>query len=300
MSHKIAFSLVAERLGQGASHPALLYIATLSPSSRRFMRSSLDILAAEVSGGAATHMTCPWATLRFEHTRWLRSQLVKRYKPASVNRHLAALRGVLKYCFRLGLMSAEDYQHAVQIRDVRVSPRMRGLSPDELLRILKSCDDDDGPLATRDSAILALLYGTGLRCSETASLRLGDYDGESLTVGADAAAQRVLPLNASVKRRLDKWLAIRGRHKGPIFLQVNKSPKVLPKGLSSKAIIRTCYRRADAVGMDRFSPTDLRRSFMLDLLEAGADVVSVSRLAGHATLRAASGYNTARKKPADS
>jgi site-specific recombinase XerD len=55
---------------------------------------------------------------------------------------------------------------------------------------------------------------------------------------------------------------------------------VLPKGISPQSILLACYRRADAAGIDRFSPHDLRRSFMADLLAAGADIVAVRRLTG--------------------
>ena len=50
----------------------------------------------------------PWHRLGYQHTQALRAALADRYSPATVNRHLAALRGVLKEAWRLGLMDAED------------------------------------------------------------------------------------------------------------------------------------------------------------------------------------------------
>ena len=267
-------------------HPALFYLATLSPQSRRTMRGALDTLAAEITGGVATHMTCPWSALRYQHTRRLRARLVKRYKPATVNRHLAALRSVLKQCYRLGLMGADDYQRAVDLRHVRVAPRKRGLNVDEIQSLFASCDDDDGLQATRDAAVLALLYGAGLRRSEVVALRLHDYSGKTVAFRGADENERVVPLSAGIRQRLDAWLDLRGHRDGPLFLQFNKSGVVLSNGISPQSVLLTCYRRADVAGVDRFSPHDLRRSFMQDLLDAGADIVAVRRLTGNRYLKA--------------
>ncbi len=269
-----------------APHPALLYLAMLSPQSRRTMRGALDVLAAEVTGGIADHTTCPWSELRYHHTRWLRSRLVAKYKPTTANRHIAALRGVLKRCFWLGLMGADDYQRAVDVRHTVVIPRKRGLSFDEIEALFASCDDDGGPQSTRDAAVLALLYGAGLRRSEVVALDLRDFDGEAVAVHGAGADERVLPLSTGIRHRIDTWLDLRGRGDGPLFRRFNKNGEVLPNRLGPLSVLLTCHRRADAAGIDRFSARDLRRSFMKDLLDAGADVVAVRRLAGKPRLKA--------------
>ena len=98
------------------THPVAAYLAGLSERSRRTMLGCLNTIASLCSGGAADAETLPWHELRFEHTTAVRSALAERYpKPSTVNLHLAALRGVLKASWRLGLMDGETYQRAADV-----------------------------------------------------------------------------------------------------------------------------------------------------------------------------------------
>src|SRR5690606_26596159 len=92
-------------------HPAAVYLAGLSRSSRRTMQTALDTIARLGLGNEqATLWDVPWERLRFQHTQALRSALAERYAHTTANRVLSALRGVLKAAWKLGLMSAEEYQ----------------------------------------------------------------------------------------------------------------------------------------------------------------------------------------------
>src|SRR5437868_2757681 len=111
-------------------HPALVYLSQLSPGSRRTMRTALNTIA-ELLGVAPvieepttvgrgrrvveTLLYCDWASLRYQHTQALRTLLAQRYKPATANKMLAALRRVLLEARRLGLMSPDDYAQAADI-----------------------------------------------------------------------------------------------------------------------------------------------------------------------------------------
>ena len=63
-----------------------------------------------------TLLYCDWASLRYQHTLALRTLLAERYKPATANKMLAALRRVLLEARRLGLMSPDNYAHATGYR----------------------------------------------------------------------------------------------------------------------------------------------------------------------------------------
>jgi hypothetical protein len=80
-------------------HPVLVYLASLSEGSRRTMRASLENMARFISGGEADALTLAWHELRYQHTTFIRSTLAQAYKPATANKMLSALRGVLKECF---------------------------------------------------------------------------------------------------------------------------------------------------------------------------------------------------------
>jgi len=91
-------------------------------------------MANLLTGGCIGMEELPWQRLGYQHTQALRTALANRYSPATANRHLAALRGVLREARRLGLMSAEDLQRAIDLPAVRGErlPRGRALSRGEL------------------------------------------------------------------------------------------------------------------------------------------------------------------------
>jgi hypothetical protein len=93
------------------------------------MRASLENVAQFISGGKADALTLAWHRLRYQHTTFIRSTLAQAYKPATTNKMLSALRGVLKECFRLGYMTAEDYQRARNLPAVKGKSLPPGRSP---------------------------------------------------------------------------------------------------------------------------------------------------------------------------
>src|SRR3954447_12240235 len=141
--------------------PALVYLAQLSPGSRRTMRTALNTIA-ELLGVAPviqetssargrraveTLRYCDWASLRYQHTLVLRTLLAERYKPATANKMLAALRRVLLEARRLGLMSPDDYAHTTDIAAIKGSslPPGRALSMGELSALMATCSADPTP-----------------------------------------------------------------------------------------------------------------------------------------------------------
>lgn len=92
-----------------ARHPVLVYLASLSPGSRRTMKGALNCLAALLTGGRCDALALDWSLVRFSHGAALRAVLAERYAPATANKMLAAWRGVLKVAWRLELLSSEDY-----------------------------------------------------------------------------------------------------------------------------------------------------------------------------------------------
>ena len=122
----------------------------------------------------------PWHHLGYQHTQALRAALAARYSPATANRHLAALRGVLREAWRLGLMSAEDLQRAIDLPAVRGErlPRGRSLTRGELRALFESCRGGC-PADARDAALMGVLYAAGLRRAEVVALEVSDYDPET-------------------------------------------------------------------------------------------------------------------------
>lgn len=277
-------------------NPAVVYLASLtSPHSRRTMRTALERIAEKASGRRLGAEVFPWHELRYPHTQALRSWLADTFSPAGANLRLAALRGVLREAWRLGLMDAETYHRAVDLKGVRGErlPRGRALSQGELRATFKACAQDPTPLGARDAAALALLFGGGLRRSEVVALDLADLDPETgvLRIHGKGNKERVAYAGNGSLEALEAWLEHRGEAAGPLLWPATRGAQVVPGRLSTQALRRVCVRRATEAGIAPFSPHDLRRSFVSELLDAGADVSVVRGLAGHSNVATTARYD---------
>lgn len=290
--------LIAAMLPPPARHPATVYLARLAPGSRRTMRGALTTIAALLTDGCADAETLDWGALRYPHTAAARAALSARYAPATANKALAALRGVLREAWRLGYTDAEAYRHAADLPPVRGSSRLQGraLTAGELRALFATCAAAPGAAAARDAALLAVLYGGGLRRGEVVALDLADYDDSS---GALRVQQgkgrkpRTAYLTGAGAAALTAWLHSRGTAAGPLFLRVRRGGHMDPhmRRMTDQSVYDIVRRRAAQAGVPRFSPHDVRRTFISDLLDAGADLAAVQRLAGHADSAATARYD---------
>jgi site-specific recombinase XerD len=87
------------------------------------------------------------------------------------------------------------------------------------------------------------------------------------------------------------WLAVRGANIGPLLCPVNKAGTITIRRLSDQAVLGALQKRARQATVKAFSPHDLRRTFISDLLDAGADIATVQRMAGHASPETTSRYD---------
>ena len=221
---------------------------------------------------------------------------------------LSALRGVLREAWRLGLVSAEDFHRASDLEAVRSEtlPRGRALGAGELAALMGACSKDPGPSGARDAALLALLYGGGLRRSEAVALDRDDYEADSgeLTVraGKGHKARTAWVTNGSSLALAD-WLAVRGDEPGPLFTAIGKGGRIGQGRLSGQAVHVMLRKRARQAGVAQLSPHDLRRSFVSHLLDAGADITTVAKMAGHASVTTTARYDrrgeAAKRKAAE-
>ena len=157
-------------------HPAVVYLTRLAPGSRRTMQAGLNTIAQMLGvpplhdehNVERTFLRCDWAALRYQHTNALRALLAERYQAATANKLLAALRGVLKEAWKLGLIDSDAYHRAAAISNIRAStlPAGRFVERRERVALLEVCAEDAKLLARRDAAILAVFLGTGVRRSE--------------------------------------------------------------------------------------------------------------------------------------
>ncbi len=277
-------------------NPAAVYLASLAPGSRRSMRTALELIAALLTSGRSNAFSLHWGALRFQHTAAIRAALSERYAASSANHRLAALRGVLKAAWNLGQIPTEEYHRAVNLPPVRGEslPRGRALSPGELRMLFHVCAQDAQAGGARDAALLAILYGVGLRRSEAVALDVKDYDRETgaLTVRSGKGNKaRIGYASRGARSALEKWLLLRGDVEGPLLWPVLKSGRIVHRRMTDQAILSILLKRAREAGVKHFSPHDLRRTFISDLLDAGADISTVQKMAGHANVTTTTRYD---------
>ena len=268
-------------------NPAMVYLSNLAASGRAAVASRIKGTCKLMNLNDPALVR--WESLRFQHLQAIKSKLLEsNLSPSTINLTIHGLRGIAQACFNLGTMTSEDLLRLQGVKGVHSErlPAGRALSQVELKGLVSTCSPET-VLGRRDLAILAVLYCGGLRRTELINLDLSDYNretGELRVRFGKGRKERIVHLLNSSGRALENWLAVRGAEPGPLFLRVNKGGRILPGRLSSQAIYKMLKVRAEAAGIKTISPHDMRRTFISDLLDLGADISTVQKLAGHASV----------------
>jgi len=179
------------------------------------------------------------------------------------------------------------------VRGPKVVPGApRPVTEDQAFGLLTEAGDDpdrEDWEAARDRAVLALLYGCGLRISEALSLKGSDIPlGDSLRITGKGAKVRIVPLIAPVREAVDAYLAVSPFALvggAPLFRAARGGP------LSPRRVQELMARLRGRLGLsERATPHALRHSFATHLLGAGADLRSIQDLLGHASLSTTQRY----------
>jgi len=277
-------------------NPVLVYLSSLSEGSKPTMRGTLNELARiATSGKCQTAEACPFHLMRYSHTQAIRAQLVERYAPATTNKFLACLRGVLKEAWRLELISAEELARACDLKAVKQTklPAGRAITSGELRTLFEACTART-PSSARDAGLVALLYGAGIRRSEATALDLDDYDQETgeLTIrGGKGRKDRTCYATNGAADAINAWLAVRGDTPGPLFLPVLRGGRIINRRLSSQSVLDILNRIGKRAGVRKFTAHDFRRSFISDLLDAGQDISVTASLVGHSSVNTTARYD---------
>jgi integrase/recombinase XerD len=274
-------------------HPVAVYLASLAPGSRRTMRQALNVIASMISAGT-TAMDLPWHDIGYRHVAAIRAKLAEVYAPSTGNKTMAALKGVVRQAFALGLLDADTLARVLSVKAIkgtRIS-KGRAITQTELKELFSVCDTKCAGGA-RDAALLGVGYGAGLRRSEIVGLDLSDYDRRTgiLVVRGKGNKERQAYVTNGSRNALETWLAIRGEAPGAMFHAVNRAGRIARRRMSDQAVYMLLVRLAVKAKVDRFAPHDLRRSFIGDLLDAGADISTVAALCAHANVATTMKYD---------
>jgi integrase/recombinase XerD len=247
-----------------------------------------EFIVSEKGGQEAKLADGMWSDLErddlINYILWLKE---REYASATVARKVAAMKSFCGFLVRTG--AVED-NPAEELDSPKVKKQLpTTLTPNEVEKLLALPGHGNGsPKALRDTALLEVLYATGMRVSEVAGLTLDDIDlgaGTMRCVGK-GNKERVMPLYAEACQALSAYLekgrpALCGSHTSERTLFLNpRGEKLTRQGLW--LIIKAYAKQLDLE--DRVTPHTLRHSFATHMLNGGAGLREVQKLLGHANI----------------
>ena len=199
----------------------------------------------------------------------------------TIQRNLSSLRSFFKYLIK---EKKAHHNPALGISAPKSARKLPKTMDTEQVNFLLSFKDND-PLAIRDKAIMELLYSSGFRISELASLNNNtiDYKNGSVSVTGKGNKTRLLPIGKMAIKATQDWLRIRQdwANADEPALFINKQGKRLQ--------IRSIQKRLTHWGIRQqldasLHPHKLRHSFASHLLESSGDLRTVQELLGHSDI----------------
>jgi site-specific recombinase XerD len=199
---------------------------------------------------------------------------------SAVNRTVTVLKNFYRALVAMGHLEQRENPLAEFPTMKGVARKLPVVLSDEEVTQLLEAPPTDTILGLRDRALLTLIYGTGIRASECATVREGDVDLKERTirVAGKGGHERVIPLNDQVVEVLSAYRTARGvlPAASPFFRSRTK------KGLSRGAVYERVRKYAQRAKIPkRVSPHTLRHTFATHLVKAHVNLVTIRDLLGH-------------------
>ena len=216
--------------------------------------------------------------------------------PATINLRLAAIRRLAFEAADNGLLSPELVAGIRRVPGAKQLGRHIGnwLSEEESHTLLDRSQDAT-IRAKRDTAMLALLLGCGLRRSELAGLDIDQIQQrEQRWVIVDLVGKgsrlRTVPVPDWVKTAIDDWLTAARLGGGKVFRAIRKNGTTWGRRLTENVIWYTVRECADRAGIGKLAPHDLRRSCARLCHSAGGELEQIQFLLGHSSVQTTERY----------
>lgn len=210
----------------------------------------------------------------------------------TAGRKLATFRSFFRYLCREGTLTKNPARSLVAPKkDQRIPTYLQEQEAGDLM----SASDMTNKSEERDTAILELLYSTGMRCSEIVGLVVDDVDrsNRSIRVIGKGRKERWVPFGAPANKALSRYLSTRVTVSGrdPLFIGTNN------KALSDRTVRRIVARGLIRASVrTKASTHTLRHSFATHLLQRGGDLRSIQELLGHSSLSTTQRYTHVNPK----
>jgi len=264
----------------------------LSPNTvRAYVGDAVSLLAHVAMCGIEDVAEIDVSVIR----AWLATLHAAGQSRTSIARRAASARALTAFAHERGLLATDPGALLGTLKTRRELPEVLGL--DEVLAVLgdgrgkangaAGGDDVSAAVCLRDTAIMELLYASGIRVSELCGLDVDDVDESRRTIRVlgKGSKERIVPFGVPAERAIRHWRKA-GR---PAIARESSGPALFLGALGGRLDPRTARRvvhaRIAAAGsVPDTGPHGLRHTAATHLLEGGADLRSVQEMLGHASL----------------
>lgn len=227
----------------------------------------------------------PGLTLDRNHRLVIRDYLAdlhtRNLQRSTLLRAIAVLRSFYKYLVREGALGRTPFTGLPMPKREKHLPHY--LSEEEMSQLLAVPAQSARRRAVRDSALLELLYSSGLRVQELCQLNIEDIDvwGGMVRVFGKGSRERLIPVGATALQRIHAYLESppKARRAGPLFLN-HRGGRLSDRG--ARLLVNQWVHRAAL--QKKVSPHAFRHSFATHLLNRGCDLRTVQEMLGHRSL----------------
>jgi integrase/recombinase XerC len=200
-------------------------------------------------------------------------------------RGIAGLRSLIRFLEKDGSVNGAAIRAIRPPRQKKTLPKPLGVVAAYDVVAIDNSLEEEPWIAARNTAVLALLYGAGLRISEALGLRRSEApraEGDALRIRGKGGKERIVPVLPAVSAAIAAYLKacpFSPGPKAPLFLGARGGP------LNPRLVQRAMEKLRSALGLpDTATPHALRHSFATHLLANGGDLRSIQELLGHASL----------------
>lgn len=219
--------------------------------------------------------------------RYMAQLSTRGYSRRSIARKISSIRSFFTDAATRGLIPASP---AEGVRQPKRPGSLPKALPQQGLANALDAVVGDSPLDLRDRALLELLYSSGLRVSEVASLQVGDVESEMLRVVGKGGKTRVVPVGREARDAVSAYV----RNARPA-LAGDQAYTALWVGARGGPLDTRGVRRVVQKRLGTF-PHALRHSFATHLLEGGADLRTVQEMLGHVELATTQIYTSVSRR----
>ncbi|MET0950338.1 MAG: tyrosine-type recombinase/integrase [Pseudomonas sp.] len=281
--------------------PLTLYLARLAPSSRVTMTYVLQDAADRLGLADIDIHDVAWHCVEPGHLTALVATLrADDYAPNTTSLYVNAIRGVMNEAWRQNLISHDQLLKIRSVKPVSGTRLSKGKNIRRTLirELMEVCAADPRPQGRRDAAIIAILYGSGMRKSESVNVNLAqvDFVERSLQVLGKGNKQLIKYAPAWAFDTLNQWLELRrsvlpaGQDDDPfLFNRIRRGNHITRERITKHAIYFIAKQRGRQIGVE-IMPHDFRRSFITRVIEE-FDLSIAQKLAHHTNIATTATYD---------